>query len=77
MADLGCSSNAAIAYDYLVGKGLRDFQAAAVVGNLQWESRLNPRLEAMDTNSKMSEIAAEVVRTGELSLPRRPPSGSA
>ncbi|KLU09298.1 GAF and ANTAR domain-containing protein [Kocuria sp. SM24M-10] len=35
------------------------------------------RLASQDTNRKMSEIAAEVVRTGELSLPRRPPSGSA
>lgn len=50
MADLGCSPNAAIAFDYLTGKGLSDFQAAAVIGNLQWESGLNPRLEAMDIN---------------------------
>jgi hypothetical protein len=43
VADLGCPPNAVIAFDFLVGKGLRDFQAAAVVGNLQQESRLNPR----------------------------------
>lgn len=43
MADLGCSPNAAVAFDYLVGKGLRDYQAAAIIGNLQQESRLNPR----------------------------------
>lgn len=54
MADLVCSPNAATAFDFLVGRGLRDFQAAAVVGNLQQESRLEPRLEAMDTNNKMS-----------------------
>lgn len=42
MADLVCSPSAAIAYDFLVGKGLRDFQAAAIVGNLQQESALNP-----------------------------------
>ena len=33
-------------YDFLIGKGLRDFQAAAVVGNLQQESALNPRASA-------------------------------
>jgi tail lysozyme len=42
VADLGCSPNAAVAYDFLVGKGLLDFQAAAVVGNLQQESGLSP-----------------------------------
>lgn len=50
MPDLGCSPNAAVIYDFLLGKGLLDFQAAAVVGNLQQESRLNPRLQAIDTN---------------------------
>lgn len=54
MADLVCSPNAATTFDYLVARGLQDFQAAAVVGNLQQESRLEPRLEAMDTNGKMS-----------------------
>jgi hypothetical protein len=54
VADLGCSPSAAFAYDYLVSRGLRDFQAAAIVGNLQLESRLDPRLEAMDTNNKIS-----------------------
>lgn len=48
MADLVCSPNAAIAFDYLIGKGLRDFQAAAVIGNLQQESGINPRLSAPD-----------------------------
>jgi hypothetical protein len=43
MADLGGSSNAAIAFDFFVRKGLSDFQAAAIVGNLQQESRLNPK----------------------------------
>lgn len=41
-ANLVCSPNAATVYDFLIGKGLRDFQAAAVIGNLQQESRLNP-----------------------------------
>ena len=50
VTDLGCSPNAVIVYDYLVSRGLRDFQAAAVVGNLQLESGINPRLEVMDTN---------------------------
>jgi hypothetical protein len=40
--DLGCSPSAVVAYDYLIGRGLRDFQAAAVVGNLQQESKLDP-----------------------------------
>jgi hypothetical protein len=52
--DLGVSQNAAVAYDFLVGKGLSCEQAAGVIGNLQLESGLNPRLEAMDTNNKMS-----------------------
>jgi Phage tail lysozyme len=43
MPDLVCSPNAVFAFDYLVGKGLKDFQAAAVIGNLQQESGLNPR----------------------------------
>lgn len=51
MADLGCSPNAAVTFDFLVGKGLRDFQAAAVIGNLELESKLEPTLQAMDTNN--------------------------
>jgi hypothetical protein len=43
MADLGCSASAATAFDFLVGKGLIDFQAAAVIGNLQQESKLDPQ----------------------------------
>jgi hypothetical protein len=50
VANLVCSPNAAVAYDYLVSKGLRDFQAAAVIGNLQEESGLNPQLAVPDTN---------------------------
>lgn len=50
MADLGCSPNAAVAFDYLIERGLHDYQAAAVVGNLQHESRLDPRLDAIDSN---------------------------
>jgi len=48
VADLGCSRNAAVAFDFFVRRGLRDFQAAAIVGNLQWESKLNPRLDVPD-----------------------------
>lgn len=55
MPDVVCSQNAAIAYDFFTrNMGLRDFQAAAVIGNLQVESAMNPALEAMDTNGKMS-----------------------
>lgn len=43
MADLGCSPNATVAYDFLISRGLSDVQAAAVVGNLQQESGLDPR----------------------------------
>ncbi len=50
MADLGCSANAAFAFDYLVGRGLQDYQAAAIIGNLQLESHLEPNIEAIDTN---------------------------
>lgn len=50
MADLGCSPNATTAFDFLVSKGLSHEQAAGVVGNLQWESKLNPRLEVPDVN---------------------------
>lgn len=35
--------NECIAFNYLTQKGLRDFQAAGVVGNLVQESGLNPR----------------------------------
>ena len=49
MADLrGCSPNAAIAFDFLVGKGLSSVQAAAVIGNLEWESGVNPRSDVPD-----------------------------
>jgi hypothetical protein len=49
MAKLVCDSpNAAIAFDYFVGKGLTPFQAAGIVGNLQWESSLNPRNDVPD-----------------------------
>jgi hypothetical protein len=44
----GCSPNAAFAYDFLVGKGLSATQAAAVIGNLEWESGLNPRSDVPD-----------------------------
>ena len=54
MADIGCSTNAAVAFDFLVGKGLSLAQAAGVVGNLQFESGLDPALAVMDTNGKMS-----------------------
>lgn len=54
MADIGCSTNAAIAFDFLVGRGLTLEQAAGVVGNLQFESGLDPALAVMDTNGKMS-----------------------
>jgi hypothetical protein len=50
VADLGCPSNAAVAFDYLKNRGLQDFQAAAIVGNLQLESRLDPKLAVIDTN---------------------------
>jgi len=51
MPVLGCSPNTAIAYYFLVGKGLSSFQAAGVVGNLQWESHLNPKLQALDSDN--------------------------
>ncbi len=54
MTDLGCSPNAAVAYKFLIDRGLRDYQAAAVVGNLQFESGLDPTLAIMDTNGQMS-----------------------
>lgn len=43
MPDLGCSPEAKRAFDFLVSRGLSDFQAAAVVGNLQQESAFNTR----------------------------------
>ena len=36
------SANEKTAFDYFVGKGLTEIQAAAVVGNLQQESSVNP-----------------------------------
>jgi hypothetical protein len=55
MADVGCSVNTAVAYDFLVGKGLRYFQAAGIIGNLQVESPgIVPRIQVMDSNGKPS-----------------------
>jgi hypothetical protein len=54
MANIVCSPNASVAFNYFIGRGLRDYQAAAIVGNLQQESGLNPRLAAMDVNGQMS-----------------------
>jgi hypothetical protein len=48
VADIVCSPNAVVAFNYFIGRGLRDYQAAAIVGNLQQESGLNPRLSAPD-----------------------------
>lgn len=38
MTTVTCTLNAARAYDFFVSRGLKDFQAAAIVGNLQQES---------------------------------------
>jgi len=55
VAEIGGSSNAAIAFDFLIGKGLTCEQAAGVVGNLQVESPgVDPTRSVMDTNNKMS-----------------------
>lgn len=56
MPTLGCSTNAAIAYDFFVSRGLLDFQAAAIVGNLQQESRIDP-LEHTGDGGKAHGIA--------------------
>lgn len=55
MPELNCTANAAIAYNFLIGKGLTNVQAAAVVGNLQVESyaEMNPRLEVVDTDKAL------------------------
>src|SRR5215510_6834875 len=37
-------ANDKTAYDYFVGKGLTNFQSAAVVGNLDQESGVNPTI---------------------------------
>lgn len=57
MPDLGCSPSSVVAYDYLVDKGLRDFQAAAIVGNLQQESGLNPKADVPDPVERSRGIA--------------------
>jgi hypothetical protein len=38
------SSDEQTAYDFFVGKGLTDFQAAGIVGNLQQESNVDPTI---------------------------------
>jgi hypothetical protein len=48
MANIGCSANAAIVWDFLTNKGLRDFQAAAVIGNLQQESGIDPKVPELE-----------------------------
>ena len=42
MPDLSCSPNIHTAFNFFVSKGLRDFQAAGIVGNLMQESGINP-----------------------------------
>jgi hypothetical protein len=55
MANLGGSSNSAIAFDFFINKGLTCEQAAAIVGNLYVESNgVNPASAVMDSNKKMS-----------------------
>lgn len=49
-----CSSEASRAYDVFTRRGLNSAQAAGIIGNLQFESSLNPRLEVMDTNGRLS-----------------------
>jgi hypothetical protein len=41
-AAVGASTNEKIAYEFFVGKGLKSFQAAGIVGNLQQESGVTP-----------------------------------
>ncbi|SRR5258706_7231872 len=48
MAELSCSANAAVAFGFLLSKGLRDFQVAAIVGNLQQESGVDPQVPPGD-----------------------------
>lgn len=46
-----CSENAARAFYFLVGRGLTSAQAAGVIGNLQFESGINPQiLPIIDTD---------------------------
>ena len=40
----GISNNEGTAYEFFVQKGLKDFQAAAIVGNLQQESNVDPTI---------------------------------
>jgi hypothetical protein len=41
-SESGLSANDKIAFDYFLGKGLTNFQAAGIVGNLDQESSMNP-----------------------------------
>jgi Phage tail lysozyme len=50
-----CSPNDQHAFDYLVGKGLTDFQAAGVIGNLEQESAMNTH--ALGDNGQAHGIA--------------------
>jgi hypothetical protein len=43
-SDLSVSANEKTAYEFFVKKGLKDFQAAGIVGNLQQESSVDPTI---------------------------------
>src|SRR5208282_4381109 len=43
-AAVSTSANEKTAYDFFVGNGLKSFQAAAIVGNLEQESDVDPTI---------------------------------
>jgi hypothetical protein len=43
-SDLSVSANEKTAYEFFVARGLKDFQAAGIVGNLQQESGVDPTI---------------------------------
>jgi hypothetical protein len=43
-SDLSVSANETTAYEFFIKKGLKNFQAAAIVGNLQQESNVDPTI---------------------------------
>jgi hypothetical protein len=43
-SDLSVSANEKTAYEFFVGKGLKDYQSAGIVGNLEQESGVDPTI---------------------------------
>ena len=59
-SDLSVSANEKTAYEFFVGKGLKDYQSAGIVGNLKHEGYVpTPEAEAVHQRVARGEITTE------------------